>query len=92
MRACVPLTPRGLSGGVAPYWTDVTCLTARQVFVHVHVVMKSPPRWTSQPPNQIAHGDPVSSAIAVQTRKHEPLVYMTTSGNKASFYSARTCF
>ena len=88
----VPLTARGLSGGPATLGAHVTCLTARQVFIHLRVVMASESKWTSKPPYQLAHGKPVSAQIAIRSRKQKPLVYMTIKGDTARFYSAASCF
>jgi len=88
----VPLTARGLSGGPATLPMKATCLTARQILVHLRAVMASKPRWTSKPPLQIAYGTPLSAGIAVRTLKQKPLVYMTIKGDTARFYSAASCF
>src|SRR5436189_243661 len=65
----VPLTARGLSGGPATLGAHVTCLTARQVFIHLRVVMASESKWMSKPPYQLAHGKPLSAQIAIRSRK-----------------------
>lgn len=88
----VPLTARGLSGGPATLGAHVTCLTARQVFIHLRVVMASESKWMSKPPYQLAHGKPLSAQIAIRSRKQKPLVYMTIKGDTARFYSAASCF
>ncbi len=91
-KATVPLTPGGLNRSLAPAGAKATCLTARQVFVHVHVVMSSKPRWTTKTDSQVARGNAVSAQIAVRSRTQKPLVFMTLTGNKTSFFSADSCF
>jgi hypothetical protein len=91
-KATVPLTPDGLNRSLAPAGAKATCLTARQVFVHVHVVMSSKPRWTTKTDSQVARGNAVSAQIAVRSRKQKPPVFMALTGTKTSFFSADSCF
>lgn len=91
-KANVPLSFRSLRGGVQPLGAHATCLAARQVLVHLHVVMAAKPNWTSSGTTQVAHGKPLSADVAVQSHKRKPLAFMSFTGSKASFFSAKNCF
>jgi hypothetical protein len=88
----VPLAARGLRGGVEPLGAKATCLAARRVFVHLHVVMSAKLKWTSNTLVQVAHGKPVSAEVAVRSQKQKPLLYLAIRDDKVSFFSAKSCF
>jgi hypothetical protein len=91
-KATVPLTPRGLTGGVVGQIEErVACESTRRVLLHVRAVFRSPVTLRrGQPygfPLLYAHSPVSSGSFAVRTSSGKPLLYSTVlpSGSVKAF-------
>jgi hypothetical protein len=90
--ARVPLTSKGLSGGVADQFGDTyACVTPPIVLIRVRAVFKSPVTLEfGRPfgyPLLFARGNVKEGSITVRTRKGKQVVHATVSGARARLFT-----
>lgn len=94
-RAKVPLTPKGLSGGVASaFGEDLRCIVAKTVLVRVRATFREP---VEEEPNKAgsfvsALGRVVVGQVAVRTIAGKPIVYAdVVEGGRARVFTKAGC-
>jgi hypothetical protein len=94
-RTRVPLSPRGLTGGVASaFGEDIRCIVPTTVLVRVHATFRDP---VDEEPNKAgdfvsALGRIVRGQVAVRTRAGKPVAYAdVVDGGRARVFTAKGC-